>query len=92
MTTDELLNTLPTMIGNHIEDGRYVIWDRCDEIGYLMLTSKGELWQASYGMDPCVCLNPQDESTDNYAVAWGNTPNEALMGLYDWCKRNGFIQ
>lgn len=98
MTTDELLEKLPTMIGNNriYEDGRitgYSISSPYDSIEWLRLEHSGKYWTASYGEEgEYVCLNPTDENPPyNNAVYVGRTPNEALQGLYDWCVENNFI-
>lgn len=98
MTTDELLEKLPKMIGNNriYEDGRiigYSISSSYDRIEFLQLCNDGKDWVASYGeRGEYVCLNPKDENPPyNNAFYIGDTPNEALQGLFDWCVENGFI-
>lgn len=75
MTTDELLEKLPSHLSNCANDVRW-----------LYLHNDGKSWLASYGIEgDFLCMNPNDENPpyDN-AFAYGNTPNEALQGLYDW--------
>jgi len=75
MLTDELLENLPSHIGNCLND-----------IKWLYLHNDGRHWLASYGIEgEFLCVNPNAEKPpyDN-AFAYGNTPNEALQGLYDW--------
>lgn len=100
MTTDELLQKLPSHIGRNIifdSKGKIIAYtpDNKDggDIGWLYLHNDGEDWVASYGTaGEYVCLNPDaSEPPYNNAVAYGNTPNEALQELYDWCVKNGFI-
>lgn len=98
MTTDELLEKLPKMIGNNriYEYGRiigYTIESSYDRIGFLRLSNDGEHWVAFYGDEgEYVCLNPKDENPPyNNAMYIGDTPNEALQGLFDWCVENNFI-
>lgn len=98
MTTDELLEKLPAMIGNkrtYDSEGRPdgYIMDSTGTIGFLQLCNDGKHWVASYGeQGEYVCLNPTDETPPyNNAFDIGDTPNEALQGLYDWCVENGFI-
>lgn len=75
MTTDELLDKLPSHLSN------------CeDDVKWLYLHNDGKHWLASYGIEgDFLCMNPYAEEPpyDN-AFAYGNTPNEALQGLYDW--------
>lgn len=97
MTTDELLEKLPKLIGNNGTRGAYFIDKNEDQIGWLTLHNEGGSapWKAFYDdtFGGVVCMNPLDENPPyNNAVAWGETPNEALQGLYDWCKENGFIK
>lgn len=96
MTTNELLFKLPRMIGNCGKGCYLKRYDHPeDQIGFLTLVNEGgnPPWRASYDDDgQFVCMNPLNkEPPYNNAVAWGNTPNEALQGLYDWCINNGFI-
>jgi hypothetical protein len=99
MTTDELLEKLPKMIGNNriYDNGQFTGWysisSPYDSIEWLQLCNDGEHWIASYGNEgEYVCLNPRDENPPyNNAFYIGDTPNEALQGLYDWCVENGFI-
>lgn len=79
MTTDELLEKLPAHIGNGFGDYRW-----------LYLHNEGLHWLASYGVEGnFLCINPNDENPpyDN-AFAYGETPNEALQRLYDWCTEH----
>lgn len=102
MTTDELLNALPSHIGrNRIydDDGRTVLGYFPDrkpggDIGWLYLNNDGKDWIASYGTSGCyVCMNPDATKPPyNNAFFVGKTPQEALQGLYDWCVDNGFIK
>ena len=97
MTTDELLMKLPKMIGNHPGDGCYFLSEKEDQIGWLTLHNEGGSapWKAFYddNLGGIVCLNPYAENPPyNNAVCWGETPNEALQGLYDWCVKNGFVK
>lgn len=94
MTTDELLSKLPSHIGNCISDGLYIIAKPEDDIQWLYLHNDGKHWLASYGIEgEFLCMNPDAEEPpyDN-AFYFGNTPNEALQGLYDWCVKHGFIK
>lgn len=94
MTTDELLMKLPSHIGRNKVGGFYLTDSkRGGDIGWLYLHNDGEDWCASYGREGnYVCLNPDaSQPPYNNAVAYGNTPNEALQALYDWCVANGFI-
>lgn len=104
MTTDELFTKLPSHIGRNkvLDDNGNCIAYMSDikpggDIGWLILHNDGSRsynWVASYGEEgEYVCLNPDDENPPyNNAVAHGDTPNEALQGLYDWCVQNGFIE
>lgn len=97
MTTDELLEKLPRLIGNHRGEGLYIIADDGDQIGWLTLINEGgnPPWKAFYedSLEGAVCMNPWDEEPPyNNAIAYGNTAHEALQELYDWCKENGFIK
>lgn len=99
MTTDELLEKLPSHIGrNPIYDlnGNIIAYATDDlpgDIGWLYLHNDGKHWRASYGEgDTFVCLNPKSENPPyNNAVVYGITQNEALQKLYDWCVKNRFI-
>ena len=100
MTTDELLKKLPTKIGRNpiYENGEIIAfasdeYDGCD-IGWLYLHNDGKGWCAYYGMlNECVVLNQNDnEPPYNNALAFGDTPQEALQELYDWCVKNGFVK
>jgi len=96
MTTDELLNKLPSHIGNHRECNMYVMNRPGDQIEYLYLHNDGDDWLASYGLTgEFLCMNPDKPDENgfyNNAFAYGKTANEALQGLYDWCVKNGFIK
>lgn len=100
MTTDELLMKLPAFIGrNRVtikETGStFYLPDNKGRgsLGFLYLNNDGKDWCASYGTDGnFVCLNPDAETPPyNNAVCYGNTPQEALQKLYDWCVENNFI-
>lgn len=99
MTTDELLEALPKFVGNNPNrdnDGNitgYLIQDKFDDIQWLKLSNDGTHWIASYGTQGFyLCLNPKStEPPYNNAVTYGDTPNEALTLLYEWCVENGFI-
>lgn len=94
MSTDELLQKLPNIIGNHRFNGCYILESQTDQIGHLCLIKDKRSWIAAYmDVEHYVCLNPEDEMPPyNNAVAYGDTPNEALQTLYDWCVKNGFIK
>ena len=94
MSTDELLEKLPKKIGNHYENGCYLITDEGDDIQYLNLHNDGKDWCASYGEEgEFLCMNPNaTEPPYDNAFAYGSTPQEALQGLYDWCMNHGFIK
>mgnify|MGYP003435088941 CR=1 FL=1 len=100
MTTDELLDKLPSHIGRNKlldKDGNLLGYttDKKEgsSIGWLYLHNDGKDWLASYGIEgEFVCLNPDAEKPPyNNAFAYGKTPNEALQGLYNWCVENNFI-
>ena len=100
MTTDELLDKLPSHIGRNKlldKDGNLLGYttDKKEgsSIGWLYLHNDGKDWLASYGIEgEFVCLNPDSEKPPyNNAFAYGKTPNEALQGLYNWCVENNFI-
>ena len=92
MTTDELLSKLPSHIGNHKENGFYVLGDNPDDdIQYLYLHNDGKHWCASYGIEgEFLCVNT--EPPYDMAFAFARTPNEALQKLYDWCVKHNFIK
>lgn len=93
MTTDELLEKLPSHIGNHHIGGGYIVEDPDDSVEWLYLHNDGKDWLASYGIrGEFVCLNPKEGPPYNNAFAYGTTPNEALQRLYDWCVKNNFIK
>ena len=82
MTTDELLEKLPSHIGNGLGDTEW-----------LNLHNDGKDWLASYGIEgEFLCMNPnaKEPPYDN-AFAYGKTPNEALQGLYDWCAKHKLL-
>ena len=56
-------------------------------IGYLTLEYVGNGWCASYSdtNNDTISLNPDDPG--KYAAYFSESPNEALKGLYDWCKK-----
>lgn len=60
--------------------------------GYLALNYLGDGWCASYtdenGCD--IHLN-QDNTEEDYVADFSESPNEALKGLYDLCKKYKFI-
>lgn len=94
MTTDELLSKLPSYIGNCISNGLYVITKPEDDVKWLYLHNDGRHWLASYGIEgEFLCMNPnaKEPPYDN-AFAYGDTPNEALQGLYNWCVEHDFIK
>ena len=74
------------MIGNHIENGKYVLTEEGDETGFLTLHHSSVGWVASYGSAPYVKLR-------NGSVAMVSADNlpDALQGLYDWCKANNIL-
>lgn len=94
MTTDELLIKLPSHIGRYKDGDFYISFEEHD-IGWLTLFNDGKDWCAAYRDDYdgcCVCMNPKAEQPPyNNALCYGNTPQEALQNLYDWCIKNGFI-
>ena len=101
MTTDELLMRLPSHIGRNklVYDNDEVLGYLSDDkrgayIGWLYLHNDGKDWCASYGVEgEFVCLNPDAKKPPyNNAVRYGDTPNEALQRLYDWCVENKFIE
>lgn len=94
MSTDELLLKLPNIIGNNRFNGCYILESPTDQIGNLCLVKDKRDWKAAY-MDgeAYVCLNPNNKKPPyNNAVSYGNTPNEALQRLYDWCVKYEFIK
>ena len=99
MTTDELLQKLPTYIGRNklMDSNGKIIGYTSDrkqggDIGWLYLHNDGKHWIASYGTEGnFVCLNPDADPPYKNAFAIGDTPNEALHKLYDWCVEHGFI-
>lgn len=93
MTTDELLNKLPSHIGNHEKYGCYVEFEPNDNIGWLYLHNDGKDWLASYGREgEFVCMGQLPNGLYDNAFAYGTTPNEALQKLYDWCVKHDFIK
>ncbi len=93
MSTDELLEKLPSIIGNNRCNDCYILESPSDQIGHLALIKDKRNWIAAYNDgERHVCLNPEDNPPPyNNAVCYGNTPNEALGKLYDWCVKYGFI-
>ena len=93
MTTDELLNKLPSHIGNHrLNEHLYVIEEDGDDVQWLYLHNDGKDWLASYGVEgEFLCMGQLDNGNYDCAFSYGKTPNEALKGLYDWCVNHGFI-
>jgi hypothetical protein len=101
MTTDELFKKLPSHVGRnplYDENGKIIAYTSDNkeggDIGWLQLKNDGRDWVASYGEEGrFVCMNPDaEEPPYNNAVAYGDTPNEALQGIYDWCVNNGFVK
>lgn len=94
MSTDELLKKLPCIIGNNRCNGCYILESKTDQIGNLCLTKDKNVWIAAYvDGETYVCLNPKDENLPyNNAFCCGDSPNEALQKMYDWCVKNGFIK
>lgn len=92
MTTDELLEKLPSHIGNHQVCNLYVMAEPEDNIGWLYLHNDGKDWLASYGMEgDFVCMGQLPNGLYDNAFAYGKTPNEALQKLYNWCVKHNFI-
>jgi hypothetical protein len=82
MTTDELLEKLPSHISNCLGDTEW-----------LWLHNDGKYFVASYGiLGEFLCMNPnaKEPPYDN-AFAYGKTPNEALQGLYNWCIKHNLL-
>ena len=93
MTTDELLLSLPPCIGNHIENGCFVLARPDDDIKWLSLNIDGKDWCASYGIEgDFLCMGMLENGLYDNAFAFGKTPNEALQGLYEWCVKHNFIK
>lgn len=93
MTTDELLDKLPSHIGNHEVGGFYVISKPEDDIGWLYLHNDGKNWLASYGTEgEFVCMGQLPNGLYDNAFAYGETANEALQNLYNWCVEHNFIK
>ena len=94
MSTDELLQKLPCIIGNNIYNGLYILESKTDQIGTLCLTKNNQDWIAAYvDGETYVCLNPKDENPPyNNAICYGSSPREALQKMYNWCVKNGFIK
>ena len=103
MTTDELLEKLPHMIGRHGANGVYI--QRANEecaIGWLNISHESNKgfegsgdWRVSYECSEggSVCMNWDDpEPPYNNAIVYGDTAHEALQRMYDWCVENGFIK
>lgn len=97
MTTDELLEKLPSHIGrNPMYDskGKIVAYTGDNlpgDIGWLYLHNDGRHWMASYGIEEDIVCSKSESENYGSAVVYGTTPNEALQKLYDWCVKNGFI-
>ena len=92
MTTDELLDKLPSHIGNHKVGNFYIISKPEDDIGWLYLHNDGKDWLASYGPEgEFVCMGQMPNGLYDNAFAYGKTPNEALQKLYNWCVKHNFI-
>lgn len=100
MTTDELLNKLPSHIGRNpiYNEFHNIVGYASDDkegasIGWLYLHNDGRDWRASYGREgKYVCMNPDAINPPyNNAVVYGCNPNEALQRLYDWCVENNFL-
>lgn len=92
MTTDELLDKLPSHIGNHQVGNAYIISKLEDNIGWLYLHNDGKDWLASYGIEgEFVCMGQLPNGLYDNAFAYGKTPNEALQKLYNWCVKHNFI-
>lgn len=100
MTTDELLKKLPSHVGRNpiYDEHNNIIGYASDtkdggDIGWLYLHNDGKCWLASYGTQGnFVCMNPDSPNPPyNNAFAYGDTPYAALLGLYNWCKQNGFL-
>lgn len=92
MTTDELLDKLPSHIGNHKVGDFYIMSKPEDDIGWLYLHNDGKDWLASYGMEgDFVCMGQLPNGLYDNAFAYGKTPNEALQKLYNWCVKHNFI-
>lgn len=101
MTTDELLSKLPRLIGRnpiYDKDHKIIAYSRDgkegSDVGWLTLRHLGNYWEASYrGHKYAVCMNPETtESAYNNAICYGETANEALQELYNWCVENNFIK
>ena len=99
MTIDELLKKLPSQIGrNPIYNEGEIIGYATDEnegcdIGWLYLHNDGKSWYAYYGDgNECVTLNPLDDPPYNNALFYGDTPQEALQELYNWCIKDIFVK
>ena len=90
-----ILQKLPSHVGRNrmLNDKGECIAYMCDsgigDVEWLYLHNDGDHklpWAASYGIQgEYVCLNPNDGPPYNNAVALGDSPLEALRGLYKWC-------
>lgn len=80
MTIDTLLKRLPSII------------EFRGTSGYLSLNYLGDGWCASYtdGNGCDICLN-QGNTEEDYVADFSESPNEALKGLYNLCKKYKFI-
>lgn len=99
MTTDELLQKLPSHIGrNRVKDENgetiaYMPDGKSGDIGWLYLHNDGKDWLASYGTQgEFVCIGRLPNGLYDNAFAYGTTPNEALQGLYNWCVKHNFVK
>lgn len=103
MTTDELLEKLPSHIGrnavydkNNVPIGYSYDTKQGLCVGWLHLCNEGGEWSAYYGnRGKFLCMNPdinQEKALYNNAIAYGKTPNQALQNLYNWCIKNKFIK
>lgn len=72
MTTDELLDKLPSHIGNHKVGDFYVMSKPEDDIGWLYLHNDGKDWLASYGIEgEFVCMGQLPNGLYDNAFAYG---------------------
>ena len=63
-----------------------------DVTGYLALNYLGDGWCASYtDENGCDIRLNQDNTEEDYVADFSESPNEALKGLYDLCKKYKFI-
>ena len=83
--TDDLLRRLP--------HGSYALSEPSDQLGFLTLLYEGG------GSPWCACYHNSDSDEHVRAAkpphsalaAWGDTPNEALQGLYDLLKKHKLL-